>query len=483
MRGRSTDIGAERLGGRPPSTRGDLVLSRLLALLGALPVGVERTVALALGRAVPRTSADRSASRVVPVVIGALMLLGLVPLLFAGLELVIHRTSAKDLVDRVTGPSTQLVELSGLAQLPPFPAPPRADGTPSGYYLLRDSAAARDVVVVRSDLPAAALLTREIIAVIVDDRERVAADAAALSGRGVTVDAAALGERYLREEPDASDAQATTLAELATRPVGSTVRLRVRFTAAAVPGCGSSGDAACDARTLAAGRASFDHLTADPGSGAPLIVRTDYPASLAPMRVFGTQELDRSPIDALYTRPAATALGTWARELRTAWIDRDPGLPVDRPWFAPALLISVALLLAIGRRIGYPVFRSTDSTATARPVRHADAPTPVASSIPVVVAGHLSRPAGGPIDVHGARGHLITGGSGVVAELEAETHGGLVRTAITQAMRGVSAVEPGDLVHVRGREPALALHWFGNDVVLAFGSDADRDRAASVLAG
>ena len=54
---------------------------------------------------------------------------------------------------------------------------------------------------------------------------------------------------------------------------------------------------------------------------------------------------------------------------------------------------------------------------------------------------------------------------------------------ITRALREVSAVERGDLVHLRGREPALALHWFGNDVMLAFETDDDRDRAATLLGG
>jgi hypothetical protein len=166
-------------------------------------------------------------------------------------------------------------------------------------------------------------------------------------------------------------------------------------------------------------------------------------------------------------------LGAWGRVLRTAWIDREPGLPVNRPWLAPALLIGAALLLLVGRRIGYPVFRATDAAAI---------PVSGGGPIPVTVSGRLSRPSGGPLDVERAGGRLVSDAERGGAELRVETSDGILRSPITQSLRAISAIERGDLVHVRGREPALALHWFGNDVVLAFATDADRDRATALVA-
>lgn len=454
------------------------MLSHALALLGALPLAVEWVVASAFWRRPARTALERDASRIVPAVIGLLFVVAVVPLIFAGLELIIHRSSATELVDRVTGPSLQLIELEGLAQLPPIPAPPRDDGTPLRYYFVRDSAGGRDVVVVRSDVTPDELLIRDVTGVVVEDPDRVASDVAAMGQTGID-DATVLAGRYLLEQPGAADPVAADASAVATLAPGSAVRVRLRFSNVSVPGCGSAGDAACDARTLAGGTAHFDQLAFDADSGAPILVRSTHPAGLAPMRVFGTQETDRRPLDDLFSSPAGHVLGTWGRELRTAWVDREPGLPVDRDWRAPAILLGVAALLVVGRRIGYPVFRSsTEPDGVGVPVGAAGGGDPIR----VIVTGRLARPSGGPLDVDQRPGQLRAGRGPIVAELAVETPGGAVRSPISQALREISASERGDLVRVRGRAPALALHWFGNDVVLAFESDADRDRAAALVA-
>ena len=460
------------------------MLSRAQALLGALPAGVDWVTATAFGRRPPRGRLERAASPVVPAVIGLLLLLAIVPLIFAGLELIIHRTSAKELVDRVTGPSITLVELAGLAQLPPIPAPPREDGTPMRYYFVRDAAARRDVVVVRSDVTPEQLTTREVTGVIEEDPERLAFDATALAGRGArgaqgaSLDADTLGARYLREDPTVGEATEIAVSEIGERAVGTIVRVRLRFGTVAIPGCGSSADDPCEIAALAGGRAHFDHLAFDPDSGAPLIVRTAYPAAVVPMRVYGTQVTDRDPLDELFATPTGSILGGWGRELRTAWIDRDPDLPVDRPWLAPILLLAFAGLLLAGRRVGYPVFRLTDAAAALDPA--AGVPT---GALDVIASGRLSQASGGPIDVDRVPGRLGAGPGWTTVELHLDGPGGPIRSVISRALREVSAVERGDLVHVHGREPALALHWFGNDVMLAFASDEDRDRAAALLSG
>lgn len=452
------------------------MLSRAVALLGALPAGVEWVIVTAVGRRPPRGRLERASSPVVPIVIGILLLLAVVPLVFAGLELIIHRTSAKELVDRVTGPSIALVELDGLAQLPPIPAAPRDDGTPMRYYFVRDSAAGRDVVAVRSDLTPGELMTREVTGVIVQDADRLAFDAQALAARGASVDVASLGGRYLREDPAAGDATEIAASEMGAHAPGAIVRVRLRFSSFAVSGCGSSGDDPCEVAALAAGRAHFDHLAFDAVSGAPLIVRNAHPAAVVPMRVFGTQVTDRDPIDALFGSTPGSILGGWGRELRTAWIDRDPDLPVDRPWLAPLVLLALAALLFVGRRIGYPLFRPTAASVAADPA--SGIPT---GAVGVVASGRLSRASGGPIDVDRAPGRLTASADWNTVELHLDGPDGPIRSVITRALREVSAVERGDLVHVHGREPALALHWFGNDVLLTFETDEDRDRAAALV--
>ena len=454
------------------------MLTRIQALLGALPAGVEWVIATALGRRPPRSRVERASSPAVPIVIAVLLLLAMVPLVFAGLELIIHRTSAKELVDRVTGPSITLVELAGLAQLPPIPAPPREDGTPMRYYFVRDAAARRDVVVVRSDVTPEELTTREVIGVIVEDHDRLAFDADALAARGASVDTASLGGRYLREDPGAGDATQIAVSEMGAHQPGTIVRVRLRFGSVAVPGCGSSGDEPCEIAALAGGRAHFDHLAFDAASGAPLIVRTAYPAAVVPMRVFGTQVTDRDPLDDLFAAPPGSILGAWGRELRTAWIDRDPDLPVNRPWLAPLLLLAFACLLFVGRRVGYPVFRVTDAAVALDPA--AGTPT---GALDVVASGRLSQASGGPIDVDRVPGRLVAAPGRSTVELHLDGPHGPIRSVITRALREVSAIERGDLVQLRGREPALALHWFGNDVMLAFETDDDRDRAATLLGG
>lgn len=454
------------------------MLTKALALLGALPAGVEWVIATAFGRRAPRGRLERASSPVVPAVIGILFALAVVPLIFAGLELIIHRTSAKELVDRVTGPSITLVELAGLAQLPPIPAPPREDGTPMRYYFVRDAAARRDVVVVRSDVTPAELTTREVTGVIVEDPDRLAFDADALAARGASVDAGALGERYLREDPGAGDATEIAVSEIGAHEPGAIVRVRLRFSPFAISGCGSSGNDPCEIAALATGRAHFDHLAFDADSGAPLIVRNTHPAAVVPMRVYGAQVTDRDPLDALFASPPGSILGGWGRELRTAWIDRDPDLPVNRPWLAPLLLLGFAGLLLVGRRIGYPVFRLTDAAAAVDPA--AGIPT---SALDVIASGRLSQASGGPIDVDRAPGRLGAGPDWTTVELRLEGPDGPIRSVITRALREVSAVERGNLVHVRRREPAMAVHWFGNDVLLVFETDDDRDRAAALLSG
>ncbi|MEO8511159.1 MAG: hypothetical protein ABI534_07950 [Chloroflexota bacterium] len=460
------------------------MLSRAQALLGALPAGVDWVIATALGRRPPRGRLERASSPAVPVVIGILLLLAIVPLVFAGLELIIHRSSAKELVDRVTGPSITLVELSGVAQLPPVPGPPREDGTPMRYYFVRDSAARRDVVVVRSDVTPQELTTRDVTGVIVEDPDRLAFDATALAARGASVDAGSLGGRYLREDPGAGDATEITVSEIGAHEPGTIVRVRLRFGSVAVPGCGSSADEPCEIAALAGGRAHFDHLAFDAGSGAPLVVRNAYPAALVPMRVFGTQVTDRDPLDALFAAPPGSILGAWGRELRTAWIDRDPDLPLDRPWVAPLLLLAFALVLLAGRRVGYPIFRLTDADAVPDAVAAVDPAAGIPTgALDVVASGRLSQAGGGPIDVDRVPGRLSAAPGRTTVELQLDGPDGPIRSVITRALREVSAIERGDLVHVHGRKPSLALHWFGNDVMLAFETDADRDRAAALLSG
>ncbi len=134
-------------------------------------------VVLARRRTDPRPS-------VVPALIGLLVLVSTVPLFQAGAELIVTRTSASDFVDRLTGNDVSLLEVQALAFRVPFVAPPRADGTPTWFYAVRDSAADQRVAFVRSSVPPGGFASRAVVARVLVDRAKLSGAAMALRNHG-----------------------------------------------------------------------------------------------------------------------------------------------------------------------------------------------------------------------------------------------------------------------------------------------------------
>ena len=107
----------------------------------------------------------------VPAVIWILLVLAAIPAIQAGAEIVIARATVPAFVERQIGFSSSLVEIRGLAMLPPFLAEAPLDPEtrrPSRRHIpvvpLRDELSDRRVALVRSQLDGAALKRREIVA-------------------------------------------------------------------------------------------------------------------------------------------------------------------------------------------------------------------------------------------------------------------------------------------------------------------------------
>ena len=93
-----------------------------------------------------------------------LAILAIVPVIQAGIELIVSPVTIPDFVDRRVGPSTTLVAMDGYALLAPLPAQPPPPGTVAAvdgaayhWYAVRDTVADRRIAMVRSPLASTSL--------------------------------------------------------------------------------------------------------------------------------------------------------------------------------------------------------------------------------------------------------------------------------------------------------------------------------------
>ena len=121
----------------------------------------------------------------VPALIWILLLLAAIPAIQAGAEIVITRATVPAFVQRQVGFSSSLVEIRGLALLPPYlaeaPLDPDTGGPSTGsfrWFPLRDQLSDPQIALVRSELDGSALQRREIVARIDPDIDSDAAVAA-----------------------------------------------------------------------------------------------------------------------------------------------------------------------------------------------------------------------------------------------------------------------------------------------------------------
>lgn len=419
-------------------------------------------------------------------------MLAVVPLIQAGIELIVSPVTISDFVERRVGPSTTLVEMDGYALLVPFPAGQpgqsgAADGAADGpagwayqWYAVRDSVEDRRVALVRSPLTVDALRTRTLIARVVDDPAAVSRALEALARRGVSTVSISLPLLDEVDEPTADIRVIDSVTQLAEVAAGDLVRIRLEFG----PGVATCVAAdTCVAQRLADGIGSWDNLASDPTTGQPVVVRTAYPPSVAPFRGVGQQAANPGEVEAFLESAPARGLLGWARVLRGAHVEHDIGLPIDRLWLGPILFGAVAALLFAGLWIGYPRFRLIE-TGTRRLGGVAAGSMPALGvALPAVASGRITPHGASPFEVTDAPAALLASAETGTTILSLQVEDAERRVVVPPALGGLGSIELGELVEIRSNRAALRVGWFGSQVLLVFDSPAARDAAAAMVRG
>ena len=438
---------------------------RLRAVVAFLPIGLDRLVHAAL-------PGLRERSVVVPVAIG-LLLAAAIPLFTAGFSLVTTRTIPSEVIDRQVGGLTML-EVVGQAYDTGLDAGTDAKGRPLRWLALRDDATQRGMLMVRTPASADALRTRTVTARVTIDPALVASVGDALAERGATATPDRLAGRYLVEAPGAtSPRDVHDPDELALLADGTIVRVELHLEGLGIAACTSDGT--CDARSLAGGSGSWLQRGSIQGTDLPVFLATSYPPTAVPVDLVGRQVLDAAAVQALAATPAAEALLGWGRVFDIALLDHDPELPVDRSWLAIAILGGAALTLLLARRRPYPAFRH-ESPAVGWTAAGGGGQVARAS-------GRITLSAGQPATVVNAEARVEPADGQRAAAVVLDIPEGVQRLEVPAAASGVRGLEVGRLAWVTGSRPALWLHWYQTELQLAFASRADRDRAATLLAG
>jgi hypothetical protein len=480
------------IGGLVASLLADLIVDApfVFAVVAGVLVGA---VVLGWRLQIARSAHDAAKSiGFVPAVIWILLLLAAIPAIQAGAEIIITRATVPAFVERQIGFSSSLVEIRGLAMLPPYGAEAPLDAETGGpatgtyrWFPLRDQLSDSRIALVRSQLDGATLESREIVARVDPDINADAA-VAALRARGIDVPGAVNGPS-LQALADQAAADASgvrfigSVKALDGLAPGTVVRLTLDFPGDAVAACAIRED--CDARRLAVGTGPWLHLAHDPASGAPIVVQLAYPPTVAPIHVFGRQTSDDGAVARFLDGPQVRQLLGWAQALRGAIIDQDPDLPVDRLWLGPILFVGVAMLLALGRWSGYPIFRSTPLAAGRWPTlsRRARARTEAVAPIVATASGYVAPPGRSPIELDEDAVSLALSGDEMILTLL--HHEPPLQITIPRALGALSGMEAGELRYLTGRRPALRVGWYGSQVLLVFDDEARRDAAATLLSG
>jgi hypothetical protein len=480
------------IGGLVASLLADVIVDApfAFAVVAGLLVGA---VVLGWRLQIARSAHDAAKSiGFVPALIWILLVLAAIPAIQAGAEIIITRASVPAFVERQIGFSSSLVEIRGLALLPPYPAEapldPETGGPAAGTYRwfpLRDQLSDRRIALVRSQRDGTALERRDVVARVDSDIDTDAV-VAALRTRGIDVPDAVSGQalQALNDQAAASASGVRSIGSvdaLDGLPPSTVVRLTLDFPGDAVAACAIRED--CDARRLAAGTGQWLHLAHDPGSGAPIVVQLAYPPTVAPMHVFGRQTSDDGAVGRFLDGPQVRQLLGWAQVLRGAIIDQDPDLPVDRLWLGPILFVGLAVLLAVGRWSGYPVFRATPLAAGRWPTasRRARAMTEAAAPIAATASGYVTPPGRSPIELDEDPVSLALSGDEMI--LTMLHHEPPLAVTIPRALGALSGMEAGELRYLTRRRAALRVGWYGSQVLLVFGDEAQRDAAATLLSG
>jgi hypothetical protein len=458
--------GGTAINGRSPPAE-EHRIDRLLTFLGWLPVGIERLVRSAAGARLRR----------VPVMPGLLLLLALLTIIPVGqalIEIIVRPVTVGELVDRRVGLSTRLVAVDGFALLVPLKADPPSDAPDSSllyrWYAVRDSLQELRLILVRSPVTPGALRERSVVARVVDDPAALDRTRAGLVARGRPDPGDHLAPVLLAEEEPGTNPvrELRSLAELGEAKAGELVRVTLEFDDGIATCVGRD---ACDARSLADGIGSWDHVASDAG-GRRVVVRTLYPPSVAPFHGVGHHAQDRELLARVLALPLVHGLLGWGHVLQAAHVEHDLALPIDHLWLGPILFTLLETVLLLGMRLPYPRFRAHRH---ARPAAGGGGNRGLLSAR---ATGRITPPSASPFEIDDLPATLR---AGVATELEIEIDGRWRQFHIPLDLGGLGGTEPGDWLMVRSHRPALRVDWFGSNLLLVFEEAADRDAANAMI--
>ena len=450
-------------------------IDRLRALIGLAPVALDRWLRAALGP-LPFDAA--------PWV--ALLALGLAvaPLLSAGAEKEVQTVSSSDMVERLVPDSVTYVTLPGLAMPVILPGPGHGTAPPYGI-LVRDAVDSDELTIVTTDRSPTALQSRYVVGRLIhDDMSDVVSALEDAGGVTTGIDSGlVIIEVPPGDEPIRDVASVADLADVGDQTI---VRMPVAFTDDAVPTCELAADG-CGGRILAKGGGVFVHLARDIPDASPILVQTTYPSSVVPGSWTGTQLRNQPELEAWASSVPVQRMAGWGRILVLVSVVDDPTILRDRRWLGPVVLGLVALVLWLGLRAGYPVFRAmVEGSRGWRLLRAPDTERPsVPGPVPVRVSGHGTT-------VEGRRLYLDE----TPASLEPLASSGLAAGRATASIRlarggeivlaaedigALGSIERGEMVYLRGVRPALWVRWFGTSLRMTFDSSAERDMAARMI--
>jgi hypothetical protein len=427
------------------------------------------------------------------VALGAL-LLAVGPLLWAGSEREVMTVSSAAMVSRNVPTTVTYVSLPGLAMSIRIPAPGSEVKPPYGL-IVRDSVADDALTVVMTGDDPLQLRTRAVVGRL-QARPYTQAAAAAFALRAETTARLMTAAVLLEITPGADEEvrEVDGVGELAEVPVGTLVQVPLRFDGEAAATCTLVAEG-CPPRALAGGSGRFVHLAHDvdeSGESAAVMVETAAPTSVVPGQWQGAQVRNQDELEDFASSLPVHALAGWGRMLVLTSIQDDPNLVRNRSWLGPVLLATLAVLLWLGGRIGYPYFRPMVGGGRrweATPSRGAgSAAAEIAAperppDIDVRVSGYALTTAGRRRHLDEVRGVIRLAGVGedgrVTAALDLADSARIALAAHDTGLLG--RVERGHVVSLAGVRPALWAHWFGTDLRMTFSTETDRDRAAVLI--
>ncbi len=350
------------------------------------------------------------------------------------------------------------------------------------YYLLIDPLDDTVAMVARSPERLEERRLRTIVA-------RVDVDPAAVAGALDGLDAGALRvdpDRYLVELAD--QRPSTLTGETIASPTGRGLE----------PGQVVLRGSFVDARQAADGN-GWEYLASD--QGRAVVVRSPYPPDALPVDVWGVATTDRVRTQQAAAVPELQDALDGRRLPDTRLLAEGVSPPLTEISYLPAMILAaLAAILVIGWLVGYPVFRRgpMPDRISSWPLLAADEVTADLYGIDrrgptrIIVDGAPARLAlYAPDELDRRSWQLALGETGGPAPVH--------RTADMPAVLALSSGEgpilveldpppddlrlaPGAVVHAGGARPGLRIRTAGIDLVAAFGSVAERDRAIVAIA-